>query len=184
MKKRPVKPIPVDDLRSKLKTIEQIDFEQIKNSFVPPLPRKKQKGKKIRHYKLPRIAWIGYFAFMSMTDQRYFSRQICFEYFDDIEFGTTDRNNLEVLTGKWPDITKAFTRLIVIGIDMGENHINLLGKAYKNASIPVCLAYNIPITTEAEIIKLHLDYPDITINTRWDLKNSIHDINHFKGCKQ
>ena len=143
-------------------TIDKIDFQKIISEF-----RVSKKSK----YNLPRIAFIGYFRRLSMTSQRDICKAIGFEYYPQIKLATTDQNEMQVLTSKWSDITKGFTRLIVIGNaydKMPEWHFNmLLYKTYKNDNRPVFKKYKIPLMMESEIWKLHTNYPNINNSTLW-----------------
>lgn len=173
-----------------LKTFEEINFQGIIDEFKQPL-----KGE----YKLPRIAFIGYFRHLSMTTQRDICKYLSFEYYKNIEMATTDKGKMSILVTKWNDITKGFTRLIVIGksyYKMPEWQFKmLLYKQYKKDSssinskydIPcrmesIVFKYNIPCIMEEELWKIHQDYPDINNNKRWDSKFMKHslDIEPYK----
>lgn len=149
-----------------LKTFEEINFQNIIDSFEQSSPQKR--------YKLPRIAFIGYFRHLSMTSQRDICKHLGFEYYKNIELATTDKAKMNILVTKWNDITKGFTRLIVIGKSydkMPEWQFKmLLYKQYKNDSSPIVLKYNIPCIMEEELWKIHQDYPNINNNKRWDSK--------------
>jgi hypothetical protein len=158
--------------------VEDIDFEKIISDF-------KISKKTVRtEYKLPRIAFIGNFRTLSITCQREIAKNLGFEYIEDIPFGTFSPEQMQLLSNKWSDITKDFTKLIVIGqpiiVSLENNFIQLdyeaenqLLKTYQKDKIPVCTKYKIPIILESDIIRLHSKYPDIKNNTSWKNEPSL-----------
>jgi hypothetical protein len=91
---------------------------------------------------------------------------------------------MQLLSNKWPDITKDFTKLIVIGqhsivsiendfIQLDYEAENELYKIYQKDKKPVCIKYKIPIIFESDIIRLHSKYPDIRNNTLWKNEPSL-----------
>jgi hypothetical protein len=146
-----------------LKKIDDINFQQIINSHNPPRKSK---------YILPRIAFIGYFQYLSMTCQRDICKYLGFEYFEEIPLAVHEPNLLQIISTKWTRITKTHTKLIVLGNAFDETpFIDFeyhLYKKYKSDMKPAIYEYNIPIIKEKEILKLHIDYPKISNTTRWE----------------
>lgn len=146
--------------------LNDYDFRKEVYQFTPPPSSK---------YTLPRIAFIGYFKYLSMTSQREICEHLNFEFFPEIEMATVDQKKLQILTTKWNDITKTFTKLIILGHDykkMPEWHFNyLFFKKYKNDHHPAVIEYNIPVMMENELWKLYDGYPEISNNLSWKSSN-------------
>ncbi|PPK72649.1 hypothetical protein B0F88_10382 [Methylobacter tundripaludum] len=153
------------------RSIDDIDFKSIKHSFKP-----RAKG-----FQLPRIAFLGLYSHLSMTDQRHICKALGFEYIPEIKFGITDEDAMNKLTAKWRDITKEYTKLIVIGNASDEDITELLYKRYIDLTIPkdpqieqrprrplpIFIEHKIPILFESELIKTHPDYPLLSNSTSW-----------------
>ena len=77
---------------------------------------------------------------MAMTSQRSVCKHLGFEYYPDIEMGTTDQSKMHILTTKWNDITKTYTKLVVLGegfTDMPDWRWRYaLFKRYKKDTLP------------------------------------------------
>lgn len=161
------------------KSIEDIDFNAIKDKFKPRDER----------FKLPRIAFLGLYSYMSMIDQRHICKALGFEYYSTIQLVITNDDSQKEFATKWRDITKAYTKLIVIGNASGEEITELLYKRYidlkkpKNLprrqrlkDLPIFIEHQIPILFESEIIKMHPDYPNMDKSVSWKslLFNSEH----------
>ncbi len=148
-----------------LKTIGEIDFQQIINDHRPP-----EHGK----YRLPRISFIGYFRHLSMTSQRDICKHLGFEYYHQIPMATHNTELMQLMQTKWSDITKTHTKLVVIGnayenTPYGDFEIPLY-KKYKKDSMPAIYQYNIPAILEEELWKLHVSYPNINNSLQWESK--------------
>ncbi len=144
-----------------LSSIEDINIAAIISEFTI----KRKSG-----YSLPRIAFIGYFSCLSLTDQRHIAKAIGFEYYQGIKFGDTSEKSLQILVGKWAQIYKEFTRLIVLGdktINGWSDGIPKMGyesdwhlfRSYQKNPQPIFAENNIPIIMESELFKLHPEYP-------------------------
>lgn len=155
--------------------IDQIDFLKILTDFTPP-PK--------NNYKLPRIVFIGLFSCLSMTCQRHIAKNLGFEYYDGIKFSSAAPKDLALFATKWTDITKSYTRLIVLGdhtcevsdngyLALNPEYETQLYKTYKQdkksneARNPVYIENQIPVIMESELVKLHSDYPNINNSTHW-----------------
>lgn len=143
--------------------LEDFDFIKITKIFKVP------KG---RLYQLPRIAFIGYFRKLSITCQRDICKFLGFEYFKEIPLAAYESGQLQIISTKWGDITKAYTKLVIIGnafedAPYGEFEV-LLDKKYKNDKLPAIYEYNIPLMMEEELWKLHVDYPNVSNSSRWE----------------
>lgn len=151
-----------------LNRIEEVDLAGIVSGF-----KSTRKG-----YSLPRIAFIGLFRFLSQSDQRHIAKNLGFEYYDGIHFGTTADEQIQILATKWPKIFSGYTRLIVLGDatvigwddgipEMDRESGRHFFRAYKKSLLPIYAEYKIPVIMESELIKLHSEYPDINNNTIW-----------------
>ncbi len=149
--------------------IEDIDFQKIISGFSV---------KRKSDYDLPRIAFIGYFDSLSMGCQRHIAKNLGFEYYSGIPFAVSSEVQLQILTTKWSEIFREFTRLIVIGnrtFTGWDNGIPVtepefcgkLFRTYKKSDLPIYAEFNIPIIMESELIKLHSEYPNIDNSTKW-----------------
>lgn len=150
-------------MNGQMKTFDEVDFAGIVMKFQSSLKSK---------FNLPRIAFIGNFRHLSMTDQRQISKHIGFEFYEEIPFGTTDQGDMQQLTGKWSDITKEFTKIVVIGNcyqSMDESRFkSLLCKTYKKSTIPIIIEEKIPVMMEDQLWKIHLNYPHISNSTMFE----------------
>ncbi len=160
----------------RLQALSSINLTRILAGF----PAKSDKG-----YSLPRIAFIGLFQFLSLSDQRHIAKHLGFEAYNDISFGETSGKSLQILVGKWSEIFKGFTRLIVLGDvfvqgmdDVGDTGCPVkidrgvawhLFRAYKDSNQPIFVENQIPVIPETELLRLHPDYPAINNSTRWDI---------------
>jgi hypothetical protein len=142
------------------------------------LEKKELEEKLLKEYKLPRIVFLGYFKFLSLTDQRYLCKALGFEYFVHlVPLASEADNNSETdnneddrsgsLLNMWRDIKKDFTKLIVIGDVATENIKSALYRKYQKADNPIITQYKIPVIMESELIKTHPDYPKINKSTFW-----------------
>lgn len=161
-----------------ISSIEDISLKKITSEFN--LTKKSVRTE----FTLPRIAFIGNFDTLSITCQRELAKNLGFEYMEEIPFGTFSSEQIQFLGNKWPDITKDFTKLIVLGnpcivskedglIELNLEAENDLLKTYKRDKKPVYLKYKIPVTLESEIIRLHSEYPVINNNTSWKNEPSL-----------
>ncbi|MDP3876276.1 MAG: hypothetical protein Q8Q50_04780 [Methylobacter sp.] len=122
-------------------------------------------------YSLPRAAFFGRFNYLSMTDQRHIAKQLGFEYIEDIVFGTTSDEQIAKLTSKWREVTD-YTRLVVIGEAYDDSIFEDLYRRYKpkkdgGLREPIIIENSVPVMMESELIKIHPDYPNISLSTSW-----------------
>ncbi len=168
--------------KNKLKKMEKLKIKHLKerqesnedNGLIERqlLEEKKLEEKQFHNYILPRIVFLGYFKFLSLTDQRYLCKALGFESFENlVSFTSVTDNNEDERSGSllnmWRDIKKDFTKLVVIGDAATENIKNTLYRKYQKADNPIITEYNIPVITESELIKTHPDYPKINKSTLW-----------------
>jgi hypothetical protein len=145
-----------------LSTLAQINFTQIIREF----PEKKS------HYYRPRIAFLGQFNYLSLTDQRYLCQALGFEAFENLvalvsetENGSSDKTGS--LLAMWQNIKKNSTQLVVIGEAATEKIQAALYRQYAKDLLPLIEQYKIPVLMESEIIQLHPNYPKINKSTVW-----------------
>ena len=153
-----------------LRKIEDIDLPASMSAFSVNIKSE---------YSLPRIAFIGYFSRLCMSDQRYIAKSLGFECYQGIKFGNTSEESLQVLVGKWSAIFKKYTRLIVLGDktitgwndgipEMEREFGWSLFRSYQKQTLPIFAENNIPIIMESELLKLHPDFPNINNSTCWE----------------
>ena len=170
----------------KLSKLEDIDVTGLTSTFS--VERKSE-------YSLPRIAFIGYFSRLSLTNQRYISKALGFEYYKGIKFGDISGTSLQILVGKWPEIYQEFTKLIVIGnktiTGWNDNIPEMdwefgyhLFRCYSKQTQPIYAQNQIPFIMESELFKLHPDFPNITNNTCWDVELNIDILSSTNPPKQ
>jgi len=146
-----------------LKTIDEIDFKNIVDTFTPP---KKNK------FKVPRIAFIGYFRHLSMSWQREICMHLGFEHYGEIKFDTSHEKKNQLIASKWSEIFEKHTKLVVLGNDYlkmpGYEFEIYFNKQLKKHKRPLVFELDIPVMMEEELWKIHVDYPEISNNTRWE----------------
>lgn len=145
-------------LEKNLSIVEKIKKFYIFNTQLSCLPKK--------IYSRPRIAFLGKFKNLSLTDQRDLSGALGFETFEDIP----SKSKTGILLEKWNTIINNYTQIIVIGDFYDESIKDSLYKKIKinkNISKPIIEKHKLPIIMESEIIKIHPDYPNINKSTRW-----------------
>jgi hypothetical protein len=143
-----------------VKTLEQIDFETIVNTFSPPN----------KQFRLPRIAFFGLYSYLSMSDQRHICKNLGFEYYEKFGFGTQNEDEAETLTNQLRTIIGGYTQLIVIGDVAPPPQFNFNKEFYKklkNQNEPELFRHQIPIIFESEFVKIHPNYPKIDKTTSW-----------------
>ena len=159
---RKIKPINLNDIPPTCELSEQ-NIRKIASEFIPP--RKK--------FTLPRIAFFGYFKYLSMTDKRHICKYLGFEYMEDIPFATSNEDQMSLLKSKLQQITD-YTALIVIGEDYAyADFYSELYRRYKSKKLeteprqPIIFERNISVIMESTLIKIHPDYPNIGASTCW-----------------
>lgn len=140
-----------------VKAIDAIDFAGIKSGFKP----------RDKRFPMPRIAFLGLYRYLSMTDQRHICQGLGFEYVPEVGFGVTNQQALSKLTAKWRDITASYTKAIIIGDASTDEIRPLLYKSYQRDDAPIFIKHEIPVLFESELVKLHPDYPVIDSATSW-----------------
>jgi hypothetical protein len=143
-------------------TLDQISFKSIVADFKPPVKS---------HLRLPRIAFFGLFYFLSMSDQRHICKNLGFEYFEQFGFDIQNGIEAETLSNQLSSITGRYTKLIVLGDVLPPPRFDFTEALYKTLDKqkhPEFIKHQIPIIFESEIVKIHLDYPNIDKKTKWN----------------
>ena len=152
-----------DSIQSMVTNIEKVDLLKIAREFKKP-----SKGK----WDFPRVNFLGNFKYLSMTDQRHICKSLGFEYYKETPFGVAKEDQMFAISMIWTHIHPEYTKLIVIGdtykfYDIKRQLYLKHIKEVKSRGLPLFQKYNIPLIMESEFIKLHKDYPSITMGTLW-----------------
>jgi hypothetical protein len=152
-----------DSIQSMVANIEKVDLLKIVREFKKPF-----KGK----WDFPRVNFLGNFKYLSMTDQRHICKSLGFEYYKETPFVVAKEDQMFAISMIWTHIHPEYTKLIVIGdtykfYDIKQQLYLKHIKEVKGRGLPLFQKYNIPLIMESEFIKLHKDYPGITMGTLW-----------------